>query len=187
MPRVDTARLMERPALARVRRMSGRRSKICTGNPRCARQSPRSGPVSPAPTSVIVWEFFCMLRRGASPVAGSRLKRSSFQIRSRFPQFGEEFLYQRELQVGRTGATARAHADANRALDHLNVAKAPADDEFIEFGEALADVNPVAVIALVAIERVDRLGAGLELFFFGRCGGRRVLGAQRFARFVVNV
>src|ERR1700729_3972626 len=171
MPRVDTARLIERPALAGVRRMSGRRSKISTGNPRWARESPSSGPVSPAPTSVIVWEFLCMLRRGASPLAGTRLKRSSFQIRSRFPQFGEEFLFQRELQVGRAGAAARAHADANRALDHLNVAQAPADDEFVEFGEALADVNPVAVIALVTIERVDRFGAGLEFFFFARRGG----------------
>src|ERR1700677_1720773 len=172
MPRVDTARLMERPALARVRRMSGRRSKICTGNPRCASESPSSGPVSPAPTSVMVWEFFCMLRRGASPRAGTRLKRSSFQIGSRFPQFREEFLFQRELQVGRAGAAARAHADANRALDHLNVAKAPANNEFVEFGEALADVNPVAVIALVAIKRMDRFGAGLVFFFFGRGGGR---------------
>src|SRR6202044_105218 len=132
MPRVDTARLMERPALARVRRMSGRRSKICTGNPRCAREIASKGPVSPAPTSVMEGDFFCMLRKGASPVAGSRLKRSSFQIRPGFPQFGEEFLFQRVLQVGRAGAAARSHANANRAPDHLNVAEAPAYDQFIE-------------------------------------------------------
>src|SRR5271163_4833191 len=153
IPRVDTARLMERPALERIRRMSGRRSKICTRNPRCAREIPSKGPVRPAPTSVIVWERFCILRKGAWPVAGSRLKRSSFQIRSRFPQFREEFLFQRELQVGRACAAARAHANADGAFDHLNVAQAPAYDQFIEFGEAFADVNPVAVMAFIAVAR----------------------------------
>src|SRR5277367_4188475 len=97
MPRVDTARLMERPALERIRRMSERRSKIGTGNPRCAREIASNGPVSPAPTSVMVWELFCMLRKGVLCAAGSRLKRSSFEIGSRFPQFGEEFLFQREF------------------------------------------------------------------------------------------
>src|SRR5580704_3857000 len=187
MPRVETARLMERPALARVRRMSGRRSKICTGNPRCAREIASKGPVRPAPTSVIVWEFFCMSRNGASPVAGSRLKRSSFQIRSRFPQLGEEFLIQRELQIRRAGAAARAHTNANRAFDHLNVAQAPADDEFVEFGEAFADVNPVAMIAFVAIEGVNRFGAGLKFFFFAGGGGRRLQSAQCFQGFEEDV
>src|SRR5580704_10983283 len=187
IPRVDTARLMERPALARVRRMSGRRSKICTGNPRCAREIASRGPVRPAPTSVMVWELFRMLRTGAWFAAGSRLKRSSFQIRSRFPQFREEFLFQRVLQVGRAGAAARSHANANRALDHLNVAKAPAYDEFVELGEAFAYVNPVAMIALVAVERVNGFGASLKVFFLGGAGGRGLQRTQRFQSLEENV
>src|SRR5580704_5339851 len=187
MPRVETARLMERPALARVRRMSGRRSKICTGNPRCAREIASRGPVRPAPTSVMVWELFRMLRTDAWFAAGSRLKRSSFQIRSRFPQFREEFLFQRVLQVGRAGAAARSHANANRALDHLNVAKAPAYDEFVELGEAFAYVNPVAMIALVAVERVNGFGASLKVFFLGGAGGRGLQRTQRFESLEKNI
>src|SRR5277367_3011090 len=178
---------MERPALERIRRMSGRRSKICTRNPRCAREIPSKGPVRPAPTSVIVWERFCILRKGAWPVAGSRLKRSSFQIRSRFPQFGEEFLFQRELQVGRPGAASGSHANANRALDHLNVTQAPADHQFVEFGEALADVNPIAMIAFVAVERVNRFGTGLEFFLFGGRGERRLQRTKCFKSLEENV
>src|ERR1700722_16988250 len=53
MPRVERARLMERPALDRVRRMSSRRSKISTANPLCRRRIASNGPFSPAPINVM--------------------------------------------------------------------------------------------------------------------------------------
>ena len=53
------------------------------------------------------------------------------------------------------------------------MAEAPAYDQFIEFGEAFADINPVAMIALVAVERVNGFGARLKFLFFGGAGGRQ--------------
>src|SRR5512142_3585114 len=53
MPRLASARLMERPEDARTFRGSGRRSWIVTRWPRRARRTARSVPARPAPTSVI--------------------------------------------------------------------------------------------------------------------------------------
>src|SRR5712692_8069406 len=51
-PRVETARLIERPAPIRTRRMSGRRSNTRTSWPRRARNRARSDPTGPAPGRV---------------------------------------------------------------------------------------------------------------------------------------
>src|SRR5712692_2401774 len=51
-PRVETARLIERPAPIRTRRMSGRRSNTRTSWPRRARNRARSDPTGPAPITV---------------------------------------------------------------------------------------------------------------------------------------
>src|SRR5262249_15984871 len=52
MPRVETARLIERPAEIASRRISGRRSKTSTSSPRFAKNVASSDPTGPAPTSV---------------------------------------------------------------------------------------------------------------------------------------
>ena len=39
------------------------------------------------------------------------------------------------------------------ALHQLDVAQSPAHNQFVEFGEALADVNPIAIAVLVSVQR----------------------------------
>src|SRR5262249_25861391 len=51
-PRVETARLIERPAPIGTRRLSGRQSNTRTSWPRRARNSDKSDPTGPAPTTV---------------------------------------------------------------------------------------------------------------------------------------
>src|SRR5215472_17438100 len=85
MPRVDRARLMERPALRRVRRISGRFSNICTLHPRFTNSRASRGPLSPAPITVM--DLRLMNEQtfdGRQNLLG--------QKGSGFPQLGEEFL-----------------------------------------------------------------------------------------------
>src|SRR5262249_18805628 len=67
-----------------------------------------------------------------------------------------------------SSGAAGAHSDADRPLDHLDVAKTPADYQFIEFGQSLANINPVTVAALVAVDGQNGLGARLEPLFISR-------------------
>src|SRR5262249_5529736 len=122
---------MERPALMATRRMSGRRSKRRTGKPRFWSSMAKRGPARPGPISVIV---------GFSGIGG--LFRGT-QHGASFPELGEELLIERETQIRRTCTAARSHLHTDGAFDHLDVAQTPADDEFVKFGETLADVDPI--------------------------------------------
>src|SRR5437899_3242963 len=84
------------------------------------------------------------------------------QHRARFPEFREELLVECEPQVGRASAATRACSEAYRTFDHLHMPQPPADHQFVEFGEPLADVNPVAKIALVLIDVAYGVGASFE-------------------------
>src|SRR5580698_4625660 len=84
-----------------------------------------------------------------------------------FPQFGKEFLVEGEFQVRRTCAATGPHAHADGALDHLDVAEAPADEQSVEFGETLAYVDPIAMAALVPIKRENGASPRVESFLFG--------------------
>src|SRR5581483_11076345 len=98
---------------------------------------------------------------------GRKRVRSLGKQRSCLPQFGKEFLVQRKLQVRRACASPRPHADADDALNELDVTEAPPHNQFIKLSEAFANINPIPVLVLVLIQREDRARARLELFFLG--------------------
>jgi len=67
------------------------------------------------------------------------------------PQFREEFFVEGQLEIRGSRAATGSHAGSDDALDQLDVAQAPAHDELVEFGETLADVDPVAMMPLIFI------------------------------------
>src|SRR5215469_4564893 len=144
IPRVDRARLIERPALIRTRRISGRRSWISTLCPRSVRPSASRGPLRPAPIRLILCDD-CAIQE----VNGSTL---FCEKCPRLPQFREKLLVQSQFEVRRAGAAACAHAHADDTLDQLNVAKPPAHHKLIKLGEPLTHIDPVAVARLVSVE-----------------------------------
>src|SRR5262249_30744738 len=79
-----------------------------------------------------------------------------------------EFLVQRELQIRRTGTTAGTHPSANHPLDKLNMPQPPAHNQLIEFGEALANVDPVTMLVLLLVQREHGTSPRVELFTVGR-------------------
>src|SRR5271156_711636 len=116
-----------------------------------------------------------------------RVEDSISQTRARFPQLRKEFFLQREFQIGGAGAAARAHAHADGALDHLNVTQPPAHNELVEFRQALANINPVAMIALVLIQRLNGFRARIESLAVGGVGAHFRKLAQRFQSLKENV
>src|SRR5208283_1648518 len=101
----------------------------------------------------------------------------SFRQQSpRLPQLGEEFLLERELQVGRSGASPGSYADADNTLDQLNVPQPPAHHQFVKLREPLTNINPVAMMVLVLVEFVDGAGASFELLLLAgvRAGLRQL-------------
>src|ERR1700738_4132483 len=100
-----------------------------------------SGPLRPAPTRVMVWRLRFM-RRPPSAYPQRGLASSLGQQRSPLPQFGKEFLVQRELEIGRPRASSGAHAHSDGALDKLDVSQPQTDDKFVKLREPLAHVNP---------------------------------------------
>src|SRR5258706_2074273 len=77
-PRVETARLIDRPAPISTRRMSGRRSKTRISWPRRARNSARSDPTGPAPMTASgsgTPQLFAQERREALDVGEARIQR----------------------------------------------------------------------------------------------------------------
>src|SRR2546427_14575 len=61
-----------------------------------------------------------------------------------------------------------AHAHTDDALDHLDVAQSPRDEQFIKLGQSLTHVNPVSVTTFVEVQGQDRLGPGAKTFRLGR-------------------
>src|ERR1700684_1526988 len=70
------------------------------------------------------------------------------QQRPRFPQLRKEFLLKRQLQKRRARASSRAHAKSNNSLNQLNMPQAPAHHQLVKLSQALANINPVAMVAL---------------------------------------
>ena len=88
------------------------------------------------------------------------------QQRPCLPKFGEEFLVQCEFQVRRSRTSSGSHARANHSLHQLDVAQPPTHNEFIEFRQPLADVNPVPIAVLVAVQRQYCVRPSIESLAF---------------------
>src|SRR6266545_1029813 len=101
------------------------------------------------------------------------------QERSGRPQLWKEFFVERHFQVRGAAGAAGAHSDADRPLDHLDVAQTPTDDQLVEFGQPFANVNPVAVAALVTVDGQNGFGARLEPLFIRRVRPQRGHDAER--------
>jgi hypothetical protein len=67
------------------------------------------------------------------------------------PEFGKKLFIQCEFQIRRAWTSSRSHTRANNSLYQLNVAQTPTHNQFVKFGEALADINPVPMAVLVSV------------------------------------
>src|SRR5271169_6414399 len=112
------------------------------------------GPFSPAPIIVIFSGMAFMpdfdSTKLGEPAGGNNS--SLGQQRPCLPQFGEKLLVERELQIGRSRTSSSAHADADDALDQLNVAQPPAHHQFVKLSKPLAYINPIAMMVLILVE-----------------------------------
>src|SRR5664280_886434 len=157
MPRVESARFIERPALTATFRISGRRSKISVTNPRAFSEIASSGPARPEPTRVML-DFVGIELLGLA------------QHSPRFPDFRKEFLVEREPQVRRARAASGAHLHADGAFHHLDMPQSPTDDELVKLCQPLAHIDPIAKVAFVLVNISDRRRACLKSVSFGCIG-----------------
>ncbi len=106
-----------------------------------------------------------------------------------FPELRKQALAKRGAQVRRAFCAAGAAARADDALDHLNVSQPPSDHQFVEFRQPLAEINPVAIAALVLVDIANRLGALLKALLLGGVWGEgreRTDRGQRVEEYVVQ-
>src|ERR1700733_3377024 len=110
------------------------------------------------------------------------------QKRSGFPEFREEFLIERKLQVRRSRTSTRSHARSNDALHELNVAQSPTDNQFVELRQPLANINPMTIPVLILIQGEHRPCPGFKSFLLGRAGANLKLTdrAQRSEKYVAQ-
>src|SRR5580704_5248023 len=110
------------------------------------------------------------------------------QKRSGFPEFREEFLIERKLQVRRSRTSPRSHARADPAFDKLNVAQSPTDNQFVEFRQPFANINPMTIAVLILIQGEHRPCPRFKSFLRGRASINLKLTdrAQRSKKYVAQ-